>query len=150
MGIFKKDVLNEWVDIIKKEFSNENYIEAMCTAHAIDLISRTIASTELQVYRYNDKNKKVEEKKDNIYYRLNIKPNINDNGTNFKNKLVKTLLLENKALIIFEKRKNLPVHYMFLAKDYDCSEDVIDGKVFKNVLIEDEEGNIYEPKKKYI
>ena len=38
---------------------------------------------------------------------------------------------------------------MFLAKDYDCSEDVIDGKVFKNVLIEDEEGNIYEPKKKY-
>ena len=36
MGIFKKDVLNEWVDIIKKEFSNENYIEAMCTAHAID------------------------------------------------------------------------------------------------------------------
>ena len=141
MGIFKTKTLTEMIDVIKNELDDENYIEAICTAHAIDLISRTIAATELQVYRYDNKNKKTEEKKDNVYYRLNIKPNVNENGTNLKNKLVKTLLTEGKALIVFEKKRNLKVDYMFLAKTYDCSNNVIDGKVFKNVCIEDEEGN---------
>ena len=144
MGLFKKMTLNEWVDVIKKGFSEENYIEAICTAHAIDLISRTIASTELQVYRYDSKNKKTEEKRDHVYYRLNVKPNVNENGTNLKNKLVKELLTKGKALIIFDKKRNLSVHYMFLAKTYDCNDEVVNGKVFKNVTVEDEEGNIHE------
>lgn len=143
MGIFKTKTLTEMIDVIKNEINDENYIEAICTAHAIDLISRTIAATELQVYRYDSKNKKTEEKKDNVYYRLNIKPNVNENGTNLKNKLVKELLTNGKALIVFEKKRNLKVDYMFLAKTYDCSNDVIDGKVFKNVCVEDEEGNSY-------
>lgn len=126
MGIFKTKTLSEMIDVIKEEFSDDNYIEAICVAHAIDLISRTIAATELQVYRYDSKNKKTEEKKDNVYYRLNIKPNINENGTNLKNKLVKQLLTKGKALIVFEKKRNLSVHYMFLAKTYDSSNNVID------------------------
>lgn len=143
MGIFKTKTLSEMIDVIKQEFSDENYIEAICTAHAIDLISRTIATTELQVFRYNKQNKKIEEKRDNVYYRLNIKPNVNENGTNLKNKLVKELLTKGKALIVFEKKRNLDVNYMYLAKTYDCSNNVIDGKIFKNVCIEDEEGNSY-------
>lgn len=143
MNLFKTKTLSEMIDVIKKEFSTENYIEAICVAHAIDLISRTIAATELQVYRYDSKKQKTEEKKDNVYYRLNIKPNVNENGTNLKNKLVKTLITEGKALIVFEKKRNLSVHYMFLAESYDSSNNVIDGKVFKNVCIEDEEGNTH-------
>lgn len=149
MGIFKTKTLSETIDVIKEVFSNQNYIEAICTAHAIDLISRTIGATELQVYRYDSKNKKIEEKKDNVYYRLNIKPNINENGTNLKNKLVKKLLMKDKALIVFEKKRNLKVDYMFLAKSYDCTNDVVSGKVFKNVCIEDEEGNSYTFKKEF-
>lgn len=149
MGIFKTKTLSEMIDVIKQEFSDENYIEAICVAHAIDLISRTIAATELQVYRYDSKNKKTEEKKDNVYYRLNIKPNINENGTNLKNKLVKQLLTKGKALIVFEKKRNLSVHYMFLAKTYDCSNNVIDGKVFNNVCVEDEEGNSHTFKREF-
>lgn len=141
MNLFKTKTLSEMIGVIKKEFTTENYIEAICVAHAIELISRTIAATELQVYRYDRKKQKTEEKKDNVYYRLNIKPNVNENGTNLKNKLVKTLITEEKALIVFEKKRNLSVHYMFLAKSYDSSDNVIDGKVFKNVCIEDEEGN---------
>lgn len=141
MSIFRTKTVEEMIDVIKKEFGDENYIEAICTAHAIDLISRTIAATELQVYRYDDKNKKTAEKKDNVYYRLNIKPNVNENGTNLKNKLVKELLTKGKALIVFDKKRNLKVDYMFLAKTYDCSNNIIDGKIFKNVYIEDEEGN---------
>lgn len=141
MNLFKTKTLSEMIDVIKKEFTTENYIEAICVAHAIDLISRMIAATELQVYRYDSKKEKTEEKKDNVYYRLNIKPNVNENGTNLKNKLVKTLITEGKALIVFEKKRNLSVHYMFLAKSYDSSNNVIDGKIFKNVCVEDEEGN---------
>lgn len=149
MNIFKTRTIEEMIDVIKKEFSDENYIEAMCTAHAIDLISRTIAATELQVYRYNSQNKKTEEKKDNVYYRLNIKPNVNENGTNLKNKLVKELLTKGRALIVFDKKRNLKVDYMFLAKTYDCTNNVIDGKIFKNVYIEDEEGNSYDFKREF-
>lgn len=149
MNIFKTRTVEEMIDVIKKEFSDENYIEAMCTAHAIDLISRTIAATELQVYRYNSQNKKTEEKKDNVYYRLNIKPNVNENGTNLKNKLVKELLTKGRALIVFDKKRNLKVDYMFLAKKYDCTNNVIYGKIFKNVYIEDEEGNSYDFKREF-
>ena len=149
MGIFKTKTLSEMIDVIKEEFSDENYIEAICVAHAIDLISRTIAATELQVYRYDSKNKKTEEKKDHVYYRLNIKPNINENGTNLKNKLVKQLLTKGKALIVFEKKRNLSVYYMFLAKTYDSSDNVIDGKVFNNVCVEDEEGNSHTFKREF-
>lgn len=141
MGIFNKSPVRNWMDVIKETFSNENYIQAICEAHAIDLIARTIASTELQVFRYDSQDKKIKEKRDQVYYRLNIKPNVNENATNFKNKLVKTLLTKGKALIIFEKKRNLSVHYMFLAKTYNCSEDVTEGKIFKNITIEDEEGN---------
>ena len=66
---------------------------------------------------------------------------MNENGTNFKNKLVKTLLLKEKALIIFEKKNKLSVDYMFLAKSYDSSNDITEGKIFSNICIEDEEGN---------
>ena len=52
MGIFNKKTEKNWVDIIIEKFSDENYIEAICIAHAVDLISRSIASTELQVFRY--------------------------------------------------------------------------------------------------
>ncbi len=149
MNLFKTKTLSDMIDVIKKEFTTENYIEAICVAHAIDLISRTIAATELQVYRYDNKKQKTEEKKDNVYYRLNIKPNVNENGTNLKNKLVKTLITEGKALIVFEKKRNLSVDYMFLAKSYDSSNNVIDGKVFKNVCIEDEEGNTHTFKREF-
>lgn len=149
MNLFKTKTISEMIDVIKKEFSEENYIEAICVAHAIDLISRTIAATELQVYRYDKGTKKVEEKKDSVYFRLNIKPNVNENGTNLKNKLVKELLTKGKALIVFEKKKNLSVHYMFLAKTYNSSNNIIDGKVFTNVCIEDEEGNSHTYKRDF-
>lgn len=151
MGLFDKKESNStsWVDVLKKTFENENYIEAICTAHAIDLISRTIATTELQVFRYDKEKKKVIQKKDEVYYRLNIKPNLNTNGTNLKNKLVKELLTKGKALIIFEKKRNLSVNYMYLAKEYDCDDSIMYGKTFNNVTIEDEEGNSYSLKKTF-
>ena len=147
MNLFKKILPEEhWVDVIKKVFDNENYIEAICKAHAIDIISRTIASTELQVHRYNSKNKRIEEKKDEVYYRLNVKPNPNENGTNLKNKLVKKLLTQGKALIIFTKKRNLSVDYMYLADTYDSNNEILKGKTFTNVNIKDEEGNSKELK----
>ena len=147
MSLLKRIIPEEhWIDVMKKVFDNENYVEAICKAHAIDIISRIIASTELQVHRYNSKNKKIEEKKDNVYYRLNIKPNPNESGTNLKNKLVKKLLTEGKALIVFVKKRNLSVDYMYLADTYNSNDEILKGKTFKNVNIVDEEGNSKELK----
>lgn len=149
MGIFNKKSEVSWVDVLKSSFNNDECITAMCEAHAIDLISRTIAATELQVQRCDKKTGKVQIKKDNVYYRLNVKPNINENGTDFKNRLVKKLLTKGKALIILEKSAKTSTHFMFIAQDdYDCDSEIIKGKTFKNVSIADEENNQKELKGK--
>lgn len=142
MGFFKTTKVekeNEIIDVITSNSSSNKYIESICIAHAIDLISRMIAQTELQVYRYDSKTKRVEEKKDDVYYRLNIKPNLNENGTNLKNKLVKKILLDGKALIVFTKNKD--VDYMYLAESYETNERITRGKIFSNVIIKDDEKN---------
>lgn len=150
MGLFKKEDFIEYIlGIMNKNADSGDYIPLLCKAHAIDLISRTIAPTELQVYRYDKKKDTVQEKKDSVYYRLNIKPNSNENATNFKKKLVAKLLLEGKALVILDKKKNQKVDYMYLADQYETDSSILNEKIFSNISLQDEEGNTTMLSKKY-
>jgi len=138
-----KDEEGNLFDIITQKQKDELYIEALAIAHAVDLIARMVSKTELRVYKYNKEKKKVEEKIEEIYYRLNIKPNPNQTGTAFLYKLTCTLLKEQKVLIILNEINNKKIPYMYVAKSYNTDNTLLRNKTFKNVTIEDMEGNTF-------
>lgn len=138
------------MDIIQNEIGTANYQQALCYAHAVDMIARTIAQSELQIKIIDKEAKKPIITKNEIYYRLNIKPNLIDTGTNFKYKLVSKLLLDGKALVITAKKEKDGIESFFLADSYEASKEIMKIKTFSNVQISDDESNTLSMNAKYI
>lgn len=134
-------------DVILGSSNSKEYIYAMAEAHAINLIAKTIAKTELQVYALN-KDKKIEETKDEMYWRLNLQPNFNENGTMFLYKLATKLLVDKKALVIINKT-NKNTKLLYVADTFKTSKGVLYGKNFYDVTISDNEGNTLTLEKSY-
>lgn len=134
-------------DILFGSNKKADYIYTLAEAHAIDLISKTIAKCEIQVFAQN-KEKKIKEAKNDIYWRLNLQPNYNENGTMFLYKLAVKLLTEKKALIIINKDFNNS-KLLYIAEDFNPSSSILYGKIFSDVVISDDEGNTIPLFKKY-
>ncbi|MBQ9659182.1 MAG: phage portal protein [Clostridia bacterium] len=145
--IFKneKNEFISFLDVLLKDNVKENYIYALAEAHAIDLIAKTISKCEIQTFEMNGK--KVEEKRGDLYWTLNLQPNYNENGTAFLYKLVTKLLTEKTALIVINKKAK--TNLLYIADTYEASNDILYGKTFKNVYISDEEGNSLKLEKTY-
>lgn len=135
------------MDIFQNEIGTANYQQALCYAHAVDMIARTIAQSELQIKILKDSKPVIA--KNAIYYRLNIKPNPIDTGTNFKYKLVSKLLLDGKALVITAKKERDGIESFFLADSYEASKEIMKIKTFSNVQISDDESNTLSMNAKY-
>lgn len=133
------------IDILFRKNDYQNYIYTLAEAHAIDLIAKTIAKCEIQVFE--TKNKKVEETKGDLYWLLNLQPNYNENGTRFIYKLVVKLLEDKKALVIINKK--VKTNWLYVADEYDASIDILYGKTFSNISISDDEGNTLRLEKTY-
>ena len=125
------------IDILFGSSDSNNYIYALAEAHAIDLIAKTIAKCEIQTFE--NKNNKVEEVKNDLYWSLNIQPNYNENGTRFLYKLVTKLLIEKRALVIINKTPT--TNLLYVADDFNANNKILVGKTFTNVKISDDEGN---------
>lgn len=133
------------IDILFGKNDFQNYIYALAEAHAIDLIAKTIAKCEIQTFELEDK--KIKEKKGDLYWTLNIQPNYNENGTRFLYKLVTKLLVDGTALIIINKKAK--TNFLYIADTYNASDDILYGKTFKNITISDDEGNSLPLEKQY-
>ena len=112
--IFKnsKGEFIDFIDVFTRSSNAQNYIFAIAEAHAIDLIAKTIAKTELLVYE-KDKNKKnkIKSLKNDIYYYLNVQPNYNQTGTDFMYKLALKLLTEQETLILINSTNNCSIAF---------------------------------------
>lgn len=135
-------------DIFFGNRNKANYIYTLAEAHAIDLIAKTIAKCEIQAFEKNNKTGKIEETKNDIYWRLNLQPNHNENGTMFLYKLVTKLLTDKKALIIIN-RDIANSKLLYVADDFNASNSILYGKIFSNVVVSDNEGNSIPLLKKY-
>lgn len=101
--IFKNEK-GEYISIIDALFGKDNttnYIYTLAEAHAIDLIAKTISKCEIQTFE--EKDRKIQEQKGDLYWILNIQPNYNENGTSFLYKLVTRLLVDGSALMIINQ-----------------------------------------------
>ena len=90
-------------DILFGKNKNSDYIYTLAEAHAIDLIARTISKCEIQVFAKDKETKKIEEKRNEVYWTLNLQPNYHENGTRFIYKLVTKLLTEKSALVLINQ-----------------------------------------------
>lgn len=130
-GLFRPTSLENqfFFDTLWEAKSGELQIKELLIEHAVDLIAKTIAKSEIQVFR--DKQGKVEKVTDDIYYLLNIRPNYNQDGTPFMYQIVRTLLMENEALVVRVNRK------LYVADSWTETNDVLVGKKYTNVVISD-------------
>ena len=132
-------------DMILGKENSKDYIYTLAEAKAINLIAKTIAKTEIQIYAL--KNGKVQEAVDDLYWNLNLQPNYNENGTMFLYKLATKLLTDKKALILINKFKDSQL--LYVADSFDVSNDILKGKTFSNIHLKDDEGNIMSVRKNY-
>ncbi|EQB5651176.1 phage portal protein, partial [Escherichia coli] len=100
MGIFQKAVgyftkkatvpLEEYFCKLQVDFVYRKFAIETC----IDLIANAMSKAEFKSYE-DGKNKK-----NDLYYRLNVAPNKKNNATEFRKKLIRRLIFYNEVLIV--------------------------------------------------
>lgn len=108
--------------------SNKTHLKRVAIETCIGLISRTISQSEFRVR----KDKKTI--KDEMYYKLNLRPNQNMSASYFWQKVVRKLIYDNDCLIIQSDTGDLLIADSFTKVEYAVMEDV-----FKNVVVRDYE-----------
>lgn len=145
----KKNKNGEYIfDILLNKSNKKNYIYTLAEAHAIDLIAKTIAKSEIQVFLKNKDTEKIKKVKDEIYWRLNIQPNYIENGTMFLYKLVTKILSDKEALVVINKEKD-GSKLLYVADDFRGSDNILYGKTFSDIVLSDNNGNTINLTKKY-
>ena len=100
---------------------------------AISYIANTLSKCEIKTYE------KGEEVKNKLYYLLNVSPNLNENASQFINKVVEKYFYEGQSLVV-------PQHDMLYCAD---SFDVDDSNPLKGYIYSNVTFGTTEVKKKY-
>ncbi|MGM8215169.1 phage portal protein [Bacillaceae bacterium W0354] len=111
------------LDLIE-DTSKKIHMKKMALETCINLISKTISMSEFRV-KDGDKYKK-----DEIYYRLNVKPNQNQNAATFWQQVIYKLIYDNECLIIQSDTQDLLVADTFTKVEY-----ALFGDTFKDVTV---------------
>lgn len=121
--------------------SDDLHVKGLMIEHAIDLISKTIAKSELQVFK--KKGKTVSKTIDETYYTLNIRPNPNEDGASFWKKVVSHMLRNGEALVVIENSN------LYMASDWDVDDSFYFDKTYSNIELLDIELNSFKLNKSY-
>ncbi|HEI6359949.1 TPA: phage portal protein [Staphylococcus aureus] len=106
--------------------SKKTHIKRLAINSCIELIAKTVSQVEFKI---KDNNKYT---KDSMYYKLNVKPNINESATQFWQKAIYKLLYDNELLIIQNDSEDLLV-----ADSYQVTEYVHVPNIYSQVRIGD-------------
>ncbi|MFK3938935.1 phage portal protein [Alkalihalobacillus sp. NPDC078783] len=130
MGLFdrfkKNSELEFMLDLdLIDDFSNKTHLKRMAIETCIGFIARTISQSE---FRIRDNKSKIKEP-DEMYYRFNLRPNLNQTATRFWQKVIRKLIFENEVLIIQSDTKDLLIADSFIRKKYAVHEDTFSSVV---------------------
>ncbi|MGD7007616.1 phage portal protein [Metabacillus sp. 84] len=128
LDIFKKNSELEFLydfDLIDSA-STKIHLKKLAIQTCVNMIGRTISQTEF----YVKKDKKVI--KDEMYYRLNVRPNINDSANEFWETVIHKLIHDNECLIIQSDTKDLLIADSFIHSEFAMVEDTFKEVKVKN------------------
>lgn len=132
------------IDVLVSCQSQKLAIKKNAIEHAIDLISRTISKCEIEYYKHNFKENKIERvKNNNVYYKLNIKSNDNEIASTFMYNLISKLLKDEEILVVEINKK------LYLADSFDYDNKILKEKTFYNIVLKDNKGNSITLEKKF-
>lgn len=117
----EKEALS-YVDVITKDFTKIALAE-LADEKAINMIANAIAKSEFVVQS------KGERKKDELYWRLNIRPNDNETGTDFWKAVVQKLLREQECHICAIGKK------LYMIDSCTVDDRVMISSTYKNISI---------------
>lgn len=136
MGLFKsrKDPTKfEYIlDYIINQKELQLSIKYKSIEKAIDLLSKTLSLCTLETYRR--KNGKIEEIKEELFYKLNIKPNNNEYSYNFWYKCWSKFFWEKEVLILEIN------HNLHIAEDFKISDDILKERQYYDIRLISENG----------
>jgi HK97 family phage portal protein len=113
------------LDLIE-DTSKKIQMKKMAILTCINLIAKTISMSE---FRVKDGNKFL---KNEIYYRFNVKPNINQTAATFWQQVFYKLIYDNECLIIQSNTDDLLVADSFTKLEYAVYSDIFKDVVVKN------------------
>ncbi|WP_338566946.1 phage portal protein [Peribacillus frigoritolerans] len=112
-------------DLIQ-DTSNKIHMKQLAIQTCINMIGRTISQSEF----YVKKEKKIV--KDEMYYRLNVRPNPNMSASQFWHTVVHKLIYDNECLIIQSDTEDLLIADSFTRIEYALVNDSFKDVTIKN------------------
>ncbi|WP_096269497.1 phage portal protein [Paucisalibacillus globulus] len=128
--VFKKNSeLELMLDLdLLEGVSDRIQMKQMAIQTCINLIAKTISMSEFRV------KKRKEYIKNETYYRLNVKPNLNQAAATFWEQVIYKYVYDNECLIIITDTQDLLVADSFTKKEY-----AVYGDVFTDVVVKGHE-----------
>lgn len=121
----KEQYISDWVEA--RDIISKNHLKETAVQTVVGKIYNTIEIVEFETSDAD------------LAYRLNVKPNPNQNANEFKRLIIEKLLFEGECLVIIEGS------YFYIADSFVVDESVIHEKVYSQIVI----GNMEWHKKYY-
>lgn len=127
-AIFKKNSeLGFMFDIeLFQQTSNRTHMKRLAVDTCISFLARTISQSEFRVKNGD------EYEKDELYYRLNVRPSKNTTASTFWQTFIHKLVYDNECLIIQADDGDL-----LIADDFQHTEYAVYDDIFSNVVVKD-------------
>lgn len=131
-----KDELYDYIEVLTENLASLN-ASRFAIQKCVAMISNAISKSEMVI-----------QGKDGLlhnetYYRLNIRPNDNESGTEFWARVTEKLLIDNEALVVFTR------NMYYLADSWQASQDILRPKTYTNISLLGPDGTSYQINKHF-
>lgn len=113
------------LDMIE-DLSQQAYVKRLAIDSCIEFVARAVAQSHFKVLEGN----RIQ--KNDVYYKLNIKPNTDLSSDSFWQQVIYKLIYDNEVLIVVSDSKELLIADSFYREEYALYDDI-----FKDVTVKD-------------
>lgn len=123
-------VIDDW-SMFYDEDKHKSAYKRIAIESVISFIARIIIQSEFRIKNGNKKGKKYE--KNRTYYKLNVKPNINQTASTFWFEVIHRLIYDGECLVIVTREKDLLIAEDYMRHEYAVKEDLFTDVVVKGL-----------------
>lgn len=113
------------LDLIQ-DVSNRAYLKKLAIDTCIDYVARAVSASEFRVMSG------TKSEKNDIYYKLNVRPNTDYSATSFWQELINKLIRDNEVLVIVNDSHDLLIADNFIRNESANYPDTFTGVTVKN------------------